>query len=220
MGAIYETFSIDERLHGPVRDALRGKSGVWPANLTAAEIEGLLEHGVVPMVYRVSQLPQLRDLAIRAAGVEPQRLADLREVLAALADGGIDALVLKGSALAYEIYEAPEHRPRGDTDLLISREALEKTRQALDALGFREIPGSGDEHGVQQALFVRGPHTYDIHWSVANTAVFEGVLRFGSCGSARFLCPASPRERADCRTSTPCSWPAFIASLIITTVTG
>ncbi len=178
MGAIYETFSIDGRLHQPLREALNGKPADWPAELTPVEIEALLEHGVVPMVYRVSHLPQLRELAIRAAGVEPQRLADLREVVAALAERGIDSLILKGSALAYEIYDAPELRPRGDTDLLIAREALEATREALRALGFQEIPGSGDEHGVRQALFTRGPHTYDVHWSVANTAVFEGVLPF------------------------------------------
>lgn len=178
MGEIYDTLAIDERLHEPLRAALRGESAAWPADLTAHEIEALIEHGVVPLVYGVVHLPQLRELAIRAAGVEPQRLADLREVLEALAKTGVDALLLKGSALAYEIYDAPEQRPRGDTDLLIPREALESTREAFAGLGFEEIPGSGDEHGVRQALFTRGPHTYDVHWSVANTAVLQGVLPF------------------------------------------
>lgn len=178
MGEIYETLAIDSRLHEPLRQALSGVSASWPEDLSGDEIEALIEHGVVPMIYRASHLPQLRDLAIRAAGVEPQRLADLREVVDALAGRGVDALILKGSALAYEIYDAPELRPRGDTDLLIPPDARETTRETLHDLGFREVPGSGDEHGVRQALFIRGPHTYDVHWAVANTAVFEGVLPF------------------------------------------
>ena len=178
MGEIYDTLAIASRLHEPLRSALRGESTAWPSDLTTDEIEALVEHGVVPWIYRVAHLPQLRELAIRAAGVEPQRLADLREVIAALSARGIDALVLKGSALAYELYDAPELRPRGDTDLLIAASALERTREVLGGLGFSEIPGSGDEHGVRQTMFIRGPHRYDVHWSVANSAVLEGVLPF------------------------------------------
>ena len=178
MGQIYDTLDIGKRLHEPLRCALREESAAWPSDLTDDEIDALSEHGVVPWIYRVVHLAQLRDFAIRAAAVEPQRLADLREVLTALAARGIDPLVLKGSALAYEIYGAPELRPRGDTDLLIRAGDLERTREALRDLGFTENPGSGDEHGVRQTLFLRGPHTYDVHWSVANTAVFEGVLPF------------------------------------------
>jgi len=196
MGEIYDTLAIERRLHEPVRHALRGEPAPWPAELTAAEVEALITHGVVPIVYSVVHLPQLRDLAIRAAGVESQRLADLREVLAALTGRGIEALILKGSALAYQIYGSPELRPRGDTDLLIARDALEAARDALRGLGFTETPGSGDEHGVRQALFTRGPHTYDVHWSVANTAVFEGVLPFDEL---RRRAVALPRIAEDAR---------------------
>ena len=196
MGEIYETLAIDERLHEPLRRALAGEAGDWPAELTAAEIEALIEHGVVPLVYRAARLPQLRDLAIRAAGVEPQRLADLQEVLSALTENGIEALVLKGSALAYQLYDTPELRPRGDTDLLIALEALEGTRQVLSHLGFREVPGSGDEHGVRQALFTRGPHTYDVHWSVANAALVQGVLAYEELRARSVALPAiSPHAR-------------------------
>ena len=169
---------MSERLLEPLRRTLAGEASAWPDDLDPREVQALVEHGVIPLVYRVTHLPQLREAAIRAAGVEPRRLADLREVLAALAGAGVEALILKGSALAYEIYEAPELRPRGDTDLLIAPEALEATRNVLHGLGFAEVPGSGDEHGVRQAIFARGAHTYDVHWSVANAAVFEGVLPF------------------------------------------
>ena len=177
MGKIYETAPIPGRLHEPLRKALAGEDAAWPP-LEPAEAGALVEHGVVPLVYRAAQLPSLRDAAIRAAGVEPRRLENLREVLAALAARGVDVLILKGSALAYEIYDSPELRPRGDTDLLIRRDSLEATREALNLLGFDEIPGSGDEHGVRQAVFTRGAHMYDVHWAIANTPVFAGALPF------------------------------------------
>jgi Uncharacterised nucleotidyltransferase len=178
MGKIYDTAPIPGRLHEPLRRALAGEAVPWPEDLGQAELEALIEHGVIPLVYRAAQVPALRDAAIRAAGVEERRLADLREVLAALASRKIDVLILKGSALAYEIYDSPELRPRGDTDLLIARESLESTREALVTLGFNEIPSSGDEHGLRQTVFTRGPHMYDVHWAVANSPVFEGALPF------------------------------------------
>ncbi len=179
MGKIYETEPIPGRLHEPLRRALAGEPSAWPDELEPDELEALVEQGVIPLVYRTTHLPTLRDAAIRAAGVELRRVADLREVLAALAARGIDVLILKGSALAYEIYDAPELRPRGDTDLLIARESLEAARAAFASLGFTETPGSGDEHGVRQAIFTRGPHLYDVHWAIANTPVFADVLPFG-----------------------------------------
>ena len=178
MGKIYETSPIPERLHEPLRRSLAGEAAPWPADLQESELEALTDHGVVPLIYRNSQVPALREAAIRAAGVELRRLGDLREVLAALAARDIDVLILKGSALAYEIYDAPELRPRGDTDLLIARQSLEATRQVLTGLGYTEMESSGDELGVRQAVFTRGPHMYDVHWAVANTPVFAGALPF------------------------------------------
>lgn len=178
MGKIYETEPIPERLLEPLRRALAGESSTWPDVLEPAELEALVEQGVIPLVYRAAHVPALRDAAIRAAGVELRRLEDLREVLVALAGRGVDALILKGSALAYEIYDAPELRPRGDTDLLIARESLDGARAAFASLGFTETPGSGDEHGVRQAVFTRGPHMYDVHWAIANSPVFADALPF------------------------------------------
>ena len=194
MGKIYETAPIPERLHEPLRRALAGRASAWPDALTPGELEALVEHGVIPLVYRSAHLPALRDAAIRAAGVELRRLADLREVLAALAARGIDVLILKGSALAYEIYDAPELRPRGDTDLLILREALEATREGFTSLGFTETPGSGDEHGVRQAIFTRGPHMYDVHWAVANTPVFADALPFDELRARAVALPRIAEE--------------------------
>jgi hypothetical protein len=128
-------------------------------------------------------VPELREEAIRAATLEPLRADDLSEVLEALAQRGVEALILKGGALAYQVYESPDLRPRGDCDLLIDATCVGAAGDALRALGFMESLTSGDEHAVRQASFTRTgalgvQHAYDVHWAVTNTPLFASALRF------------------------------------------
>src|ERR1700736_1976181 len=117
------------------------------------------EQGVAPLQYSrlaaagTEAPPGLRERALRAAVTEPFRLADLRQVLAALAGAGVVPLVVKGSALAYRIYPAPELRPRGDSDLLIDHAELPAVRRALAPLGFEERVAPGPEATYRQTTF-------------------------------------------------------------------
>jgi hypothetical protein len=187
---------IPPRLVQPLRAALRGETAAWPESLQDNEIRALVEHGVAPLLYARTRLPQLRAEAIRAAALEPVRADDLIRVLDALASRGVDALILKGYALAYELYDAPELRPRSDCDLLIAESSLEATRQAMSALGFVEHLTSGDEHGVRQTSFVTPELAYDVHWAVTNTPLFASVLRFDDlCTRAVPIPPLGPHAR-------------------------
>lgn len=182
MADFVRTLPVPARLREPLRRALAGEATPWP-ELSAEDVRMLIEHGVAPIAYHVAHPPELRAAAIHAAAVESLRLDDLREVLAELEAHGIDALVLKGSALAYDIYPAPELRPRSDVDMLIRRASLDALRVAMQSLGFKEILGSGDELAVRQATFTRVDafgceHAYDVHWDATNTPLFAGVLRF------------------------------------------
>lgn len=177
------TLPISERLTEPLRAALAGERTAWPSDLTDGELSALVQHGVAPLAYASGPVPPLRGQALRAAATEPLRLRDLVQVVEALAARNVTALILKGTALAYDVYAEPEHRPRGDTDLLIAKEDLEVTRAVLTELGFDERMTSGDEHGVRQAAFTRADafgieHVYDVHWSIANSAVFADALSF------------------------------------------
>jgi len=145
------------------------------ATLSTPEIE---EHGMAPLLYAQTGDAALRPAAVRAAALEPFRLADLRELLHALC--GIDVLITKGTALAYSLYERPELRPRADTDLLIDAAQLDAVRSVFRRLGYDEPLSSGD---MEQTMFRRVDaagvdHVYDVHWELTNAPVFAGVLRF------------------------------------------
>lgn len=170
--------TIPSSLREPLRAALRGERAEWP-ELSATDVEALIDHGVAPLAYASGHSPELRREAMRSAAVEPLRLNDLRDVLDALRE--LRPLILKGTALAYELYAAPEHRPRADTDLLVP--SIEPVREILVARGFTEHATSGDEHGVRQSTFTRVDHAglehaYDVHWSISNSALFADVLRY------------------------------------------
>ena len=188
---------VPPRLREPLASALRGEPSSWPDALTPEEVLALVAHGVAPLVYAKARVPQLRAEAMRAAAYEPLRAIDLGEVLASLAARGVEALILKGMALGYDLYPAPELRPRSDTDLLISRDDLPKLREAMVALGFEEHLSSGDEHGLRQAVFTRAPGmVYDVHWSATNIPAFDAVLRYDDLRTRALpLPPLGPHAR-------------------------
>lgn len=190
---------IDERIREPLRRALAGERSEWPS-LTPADVDALVQHGVAPLVYAAAHVPELRDESIRAAAFEALRLDDLRRVLAALAAHDVEALVMKGSALAYSVYAAPELRPRGDTDLLVPRQSVAAMRATMLELGYTEELTSGDEHALRQTTFVRGGHAYDVHWDVTNSPVFVDVFRFDEL-AARAV--SLPRISSDARGLSP-----------------
>ncbi|MEA2166305.1 MAG: hypothetical protein QOK37_4432 [Thermoanaerobaculia bacterium] len=181
---------IPAALRPALRALLRGERASWPDGATESDAVALLEsielHGIAPLVYaRLSSTGEswplhaaLRDSAIRAAAGEGLRLADLRTLLDAFADRGIRVLIIKGSALAYDVYDAPELRPRGDTDLLIAEEDYDAMRTIMRELGYGSQLTSGDTLAVRQQSFRRGGHVYDVHWDVTNSAVVRDALPF------------------------------------------
>ena len=118
-----------------------------------------------------------------AAAFDAWREQDLRGVLDALADGGVDALLMKGGALAYTTYDAPHLRFRVDTDLLIRREQLEAAERVLAAHGWSRPPeadfevAAAQRHYVKPAPASREVHL-DVHWRIANPRTFSDALSF------------------------------------------
>jgi hypothetical protein len=120
------------------------RSGVdWDALLAAA-----LDHGLLPLLYeRLEELgkdniPAAVMARLRSAYftnlLRHDRLtADLFEVVGALRGEGVEAIVLKGGALAPTVYPDPAQRPMVDLDLLVRPEQMERAGAVFQSLGYQ-----------------------------------------------------------------------------------
>ncbi|HEX3578827.1 MAG TPA: nucleotidyltransferase family protein [Thermoanaerobaculia bacterium] len=186
MADVPDAVPVPGLLRAPLRALLRGENAPWPFSATDSDaarlIESIEQNGMAPLVY--ARLPDwpirsaLREIAIRAAAGETQRLSDLRAVLTAFETVGIRVLVIKGTGLAYDIYPSPELRPRGDTDLLIAERDLDAVRTIFNAGGYSSPLTSGDTLAIRQQSFTRAGHVYDVHWDVANSPIVRDALPF------------------------------------------
>jgi hypothetical protein len=197
MADVPDAVPVPLLLRAPLRALLRGASAEWPSEATDSDaaqlVESIEQNGLGPLVYaRLSDWPirsALREIAIRAVTGEMARLADLRAVLAAFEANGIRVLIIKGTGLAYDIYPAPELRPRGDTDLLIADCDLDSVRTIFNSRGYTSPLTSGDTLAVRQQSFTRGGHVYDVHWDIANSPIVRDALPFGELLSRAIAVP-------------------------------
>jgi hypothetical protein len=118
-----------------------------------------------------------------AAALDAARELHLKALLAALLASGIDALLLKGAALAHMVYSAPHLRPRVDIDLMIRRDALDRAEGVLAGQGWMRPRERDAELSAAQRHYVRpGPagsvEHLDVHWKIANPQTFANALAF------------------------------------------
>ena len=94
------------------------------------------------------------------------------EACEALAEAGVDALVLKGVAVARMLYRRGEHRGYFDVDLLVSPRELAAAGIVLSTLEYRDVTTQGVEnvagvlHAQQWSRVVPefGNLSVDLHW--------------------------------------------------------
>lgn len=116
-------------------------------------------HALAPLVHVNARaagvvLPASVDAALRALAARHRLAMDIRlralvEILEALARHGIDALVLKGAALAHMIYPSPGMRPMRDLDLLVDSGRAAAAQAVLLDLGYsaaRDHSGAMRDH--------------------------------------------------------------------------
>lgn len=196
--------------------ALRSERESWPDGWSdPAAIDAVgdaaIFHGVAGLLvdsaaladWPASLAERLRDQARAQAMWELRHRQLLAQLLPALADQGIPALLLKGSAIAYDLYDRPAARSRGDTDLLVQRASLGKARAVLQALGFRQYElhdGLDDELAQQEIWTMSGDggssHGIDLHWEVLNAQSLKHVLPADEClASTRALSSLSVAAR-------------------------
>ena len=92
----------------------------------------------------------------------------LVEVLGALSSAGIDARLLKGSALAHLDYPDPQMRPTGDIDVLVRGEQIDDAierfvRDGATRLDPDPVPGYAASVGKGATLLLHGGGELDLH---------------------------------------------------------
>ncbi|MFC1603166.1 nucleotidyltransferase family protein [Pseudomonadota bacterium] len=172
-------------------DILNGK----PVNLPESELEQLLsfaqEHGVIPLLHHQLQstlspinapnqlMDRLHTQATLEAASELARNHELKQVLEALANEGIQPILMKGTPLAYLLYPNPTLRPRCDTDLLAPFADRENTIHILTELGYL-FPNPKISH--QSACIKKENngfiHQLDVHWKISNRPYFANILLY------------------------------------------
>jgi len=137
----------------------------------------VLDAGDWPQEIRDELAQSAREETVR----EMLRREEIAAVLAALAAAGAQAIVLKGTALAYSVYDNPIARPRLDTDLLIAAAHRDAARMTLERRGYMSPPYcdtlfSQFQMEKMDAFGIR--HVVDVHWKISTQAVFADVLTY------------------------------------------
>ncbi len=173
-----------------------------PAFLASAEDEG-----VVGLLYArlggrgaIAALPPpladgLRVGAHRQAARELAERAELQQIAAALSRRGLDFLLMKGAALAYDVYADPSWRVRADFDMLIRGSDREQVRACLETLGYRcepEVSGRLVAYQFHATRIGGGRlrHLCDVHWKIANPQRFADAISFDELAAASIALPA------------------------------
>lgn len=162
-------------------------------DVAALDVDAFLaaaaEHDIVPLVadrlLRVPVLPsglagRLREQATAAAVVDLVREAEMRRFFDHVGNAGVNALLVKGSHLAYTHYERPDLRARVDTDVLIAREAVPAVHRLLTAvLGYQASDHVSNDLTAPQRAYTKhlplASHTFDVHWQLSSPRVFASM---------------------------------------------
>lgn len=153
-----EAAPADTDWHGLLALALRERAvaPVW-RGLGEPEVEAMPD-GLADRFRAVAQVAEFRQRALASR---------LEESLRALTEIGVRPLLLKGAALAHDLYPDPADRPMFDLDLLVPTERASEAREALLRTGWRwrrgefpdemyrrhcHLPPLEDERGIGLAL--------------------------------------------------------------------
>ena len=179
---------VSEELLSYLLSLLRGEQPILP-QATVDEWSELLRnlrcHWIIPFLYwKIGHFPpelrppeviytRMREIFlashVRYLSMERQ----LREVMDAFNRRRIDALLIKGPALAWTVYPDPATRPFSDIDLLVRPDQYSKIKETLSQLGYRSQTNRFDlfRELFNAETFVHTADAMkyfevDVHWSL------------------------------------------------------
>jgi hypothetical protein len=183
--------------------------GVEPAELLAAcaeeDLTGIVQHQVAswPTVDWPPDICAELTREARAGAVrEVLRRREVVAVLDALAALGVHPILLKGTPLAYTVYENASLRGRSDTDLLVPRAQTDAVRRIMAGLGYTATNYSDGDLLFRQFEFAREDafgvgHAFDFHWKISTESAFADLLGYDELAGEAIRVPAlGPHARA------------------------
>ena len=108
---------------------------------------------------------------------------DLQTAYNALKTEGVDAIALKGVAIAPRLYPSLETRPSIDADVLISPDAVDRVHNVMQQLGW-ELPSGVRGSFVSGQFSYRSPRNHtlatsiDFHWRLSNRPRLNHALHY------------------------------------------
>ena len=176
----------------------------WPEVWNAADVaqtfaDRALYHGLAGVLvnrpdamagWPATVVNRLRHEALGQGMWELRHKLVVVRLIEALAKAEVNARVLKGTALAYDLYTDPAERCRGDTDILVAPAQIARSRDVLEARGFvRESAGEGlfgDLHAQEIWHHVSDDgyeHVIDLHWQLLNSPFLDPLMPYGECAA-------------------------------------
>jgi len=174
---------------------LRGEHPAWPDADDAGLVDAFLNrseyHGVQALLHEhlhdasgwpPALLGALHRQAIAGTMWELRHQQVVAEMLATLAQIGIEPVRFEGTVLAYSLYPNPALRTRGDTDLIVATEERTRVTDALAGLGFAHTLELGELMSYQACLTREvvggGEHTVDLHWKINNSELLSRLFSY------------------------------------------
>lgn len=118
-------------------DKLRTRFDTQPIDHEWYQILPLLSSSLASRQPDDSHLPELRALYRLTWCKNQLRLSALADAVTSLHRVGIETLVLKGAALAIQVYGRIGHRPMSDVDLLVPTDGADAALQVLEGCGWQ-----------------------------------------------------------------------------------
>lgn len=170
----------------------------WPEHLTDDDCSLFIgyaqQHGVLSLLSQFQPQPDndnwppLIKQSIAIANTASEKILLTRKqtiinVFDVFEENNIDALVFKGAANAYLLYEQPHHRAHADIDILIRETDFQGVKACLTAMKFEFDAIKPTQYGPSQAsatLVQAGitPIIIDIHWKINNRLALANTLEF------------------------------------------
>jgi hypothetical protein len=162
------------------------------------ELHDLCEaEGILPLVRIDDQSleERVRSRRLQVVAAELATRQRVSDAVRAIAAEGVDLLIIKGTALAYSLYDEPWRRLRNDTDLMIRARDRDRVQQIFQALGYEaQVSIPGDLITGAQAFDLSDTydllHTFDLHWRLNNSWRLAALFDFETIWQERIPLPA------------------------------